>query len=117
MVCPPVMANSIPASAQAPALDAQALAALTRMGAYLRTLKVFQVKAVTTSEDVLDDGQKVLSAGTADVLAEAPNHLRAEVISDRQHRRFFYDGKSFTLFAERVGPILCLDYSVTRRGQ
>ena len=30
------------------------MAALSKMGAYLRTLKAFQVRAVTTTEDVLD---------------------------------------------------------------
>ncbi len=39
-------------------IEAGALAALERMGAYLRTLKAFQVEAKTTSEEVLDDGQR-----------------------------------------------------------
>jgi hypothetical protein len=31
-----------------------------------------------------------------------PNHLRAEVLSDRKQRTFFYDGKTLTLYAPRV---------------
>ena len=45
-------------------LDPGAMAALQSMGAYLRTLKTFQVEAVTTNEDVLEDGQKTQYAGT-----------------------------------------------------
>jgi len=87
----------------APAVEPAALAALNGMGAYLRTLKAFQVKAATTTEDVLDDGQKVQYAAITDLLARVPDRFRAEVTSDLQHRMYFYDGKSFTLFGQLVG--------------
>ena len=38
-------------------INADALAALNSMGSYLRTLKAFQVEAVTTKDDVLDDAE------------------------------------------------------------
>ena len=84
-------------------LDPGTMAALQKMGAYLRTLTTFQVEAVTTDEDVLDDGQKLQYSGSASVLARVPDRLRAEVTDDRRKRLFLYDGKNFTLFAERVG--------------
>jgi len=90
-------------AAAAPAIEPEAMAALNAMGAYLRTLKAFQVRAATTTEDVLDDGEKIQFAGVTDLLAQAPNRLRAEVVSDRQERMYLYDGKTFTLFAKRVG--------------
>ena len=80
----------------------EATRALNQMGEYLRTLKTFQVKAVLSRESVLLDGQKVQFDGTADILVERPNKLRAEMKSDRSERRFFYDGKTFTLFAPRT---------------
>ena len=43
--------------------DPEALAALDRMGAYLRTLTAIQVEAATTNEDVLEDGQKIQYTG------------------------------------------------------
>ncbi len=60
-------------SAHAPAapdvaVEPEAIAALKGMGAYLRTLKAFQVDAVTTDEDVLDDGQKVQYQGVTKTL-------------------------------------------------
>jgi hypothetical protein len=80
----------------------EATRALNQMGEYLRTLKTFQVKAVISRESVLLDGQKVQFDGTADLLVERPNKLRVEMKSDRSERNFFYDGKSFTLFAPRT---------------
>ena len=91
------------AKPEAPPVEPEALAALNRMGTYLRSLKAFQVRAATTTEEVLDDGQKVLYAGVTDVLARMPDRLRADVRSDRQDRMYLYDGKTFTLFAQRVG--------------
>jgi hypothetical protein len=82
--------------------DPNAIAALEHMGAYLRTLKAFQVKSETSRDDVLDDGQKVAYDGTVDMLVQRPDRLRAEVTSDRQQRHYFYDGKTFTLWARRV---------------
>lgn len=102
--CLTVLATS--AQAQQPAATAEvepgAIAALDKMGAYLRTLKSFQVEAATTDEDVLEDGLKIQYAGVTNILAEMPGRLRAEVSNDRHQRLYLYDGKSFTLFAERL---------------
>lgn len=99
-----------PAPAQQPptpappraALEPAALEALRAMGAYLRSLKAFQVQAATTDEDVLEDGQKIQYDGRATILARMPDGLRAEVSDDRSDRMFFYDGKSFTLYGKRL---------------
>ena len=94
---------AVPALAQQPpAVDPGAMAALQGMGAYLRTLKTFQVEVATTDEDVLDDGQKIQYSGTTSILARMPNGLRAEVANDRHERMYLYDGKTFTLFAKRL---------------
>jgi hypothetical protein len=84
-----------------PELDEEALSQLERMGAYLRTLKAFQLKADVVTEDVRTDGQKVQIIRAVDLLARRPNRLFAEVTNDRQRRLFFYDGKNFTLYAPR----------------
>jgi hypothetical protein len=81
--------------------EPEAVAALKKMGAYLRSLKAFQVDAVTTREDVLTDGEKVQFTGVAKLLARVPDRLRLDVVSDRRDRQFIYDGKTFTLFARR----------------
>jgi hypothetical protein len=78
------------------------MAALGRMGAYLRSLTSFQVQATTTNEDVLDDGQKVQYERSIGVVASMPDRLRVHVSDDRVDRLYVYDGKSFTLVAERA---------------
>jgi len=83
-------------------IDPAAMAALNKMGTYLRTLETFQVKSVQTTDDVLDNGQTIQTNGVIDLLAARPNRLRAEITSDDMHRLFFYDGKSFTIFGQLV---------------
>ena len=95
-------ATPAPAVAPAAAIDSEAVNALERMGAYLRTLNTFEVRAQLTSENVLPDGQKVQIDNTADLVAKRPDQLRLEVTNSKQHRRFLYDGKTFTLYAPRT---------------
>jgi hypothetical protein len=85
-----------------PGIDPDAMAALDKMGTYLRSLKAFQIRAAITTENVLDDGQKVEIDSVADLLVDKPDKLRMEAAGDQQHRTFFYDGKTFTLFAQRL---------------
>src|SRR6188474_1292636 len=82
-------------------IEPEAMSALTKMSEYLRSLKAFQVEAVTSKEDVLEDGQKVQFASVARMLARTPDRLHIAVDSDRHHREYFYDGKNFTLLARR----------------
>jgi hypothetical protein len=91
------------AAADPPAIDPGTMSALQKMGVYLRSLTAYQVIASTTDEDVLEDGQKIQYSGTTTLLARKPDRLRAEVTDDRHQRLFLYDGKSFTLFAQRAG--------------
>jgi hypothetical protein len=93
------------ATAQAPdttdKIDPDAMDALNKMGTYLRSLKAFQVKGDITNEEVLPDGQKLQFGSVAELIAEKPNRLRVDMNSDREHRVFFFDGKTFTLYAPR----------------
>jgi hypothetical protein len=83
-------------------LDPDAMEALNRMGAYLRTLKAYRIQSDTERDEVLQDGQVATFAGTADLLVETPNRMRADITNDRKARMFFYDGRTFTLFAPRM---------------
>jgi hypothetical protein len=90
-------------SATAADVDPAAIKDLEKMGAYLRSLKAFQVISETSRDTVLDDGQKIAYGGNVDMLVQRrPDRLRAEVSSDLQSRTYLYDGSSFTLFAKRV---------------
>src|SRR5262249_3873930 len=52
---------------------------------------------------VLDDGQKVRLTARGELRVARPNRLRADVVSDRKERSFYYDGKTFTLESPRIG--------------
>jgi hypothetical protein len=84
-----------------PAVDPAVIKDLDKMGAYLRTLKAFQLEAATQREEVLDSGLKVQFAEAITMSARKPNRLLVDVSSDRKERRFFYNGKQFTLWAPR----------------
>jgi hypothetical protein len=90
------------AERSAPERDPDVIKALESMGAYLRSLKAFQIRSVTSRDEVLNDGQKVEFDGVVDMIVDRPNRLRAEVTSDKQQRLYFDDGTSFTVWARRV---------------
>lgn len=104
-IAPPATGADKPDTAKPATADVepQALDALSKMGAYLRTLKSFEIKAVTTDERVLDNDQKVQFTGTADYKVRRPNGFQITVGDDRKLRQFYYDGKSITVFAPRMG--------------
>jgi hypothetical protein len=97
---PPPTAATTPAG---PVIEPDAVAALHRMGAYLRTLKAFSLQADTVIDEVTDDGMKLQFGGTVTMQARRPNGLRLAVNSDRKHRQFIFDGKTMTLYGDRTG--------------
>jgi hypothetical protein len=90
---------SAPGSAPAANLvDPAAVQALKDMGAYLQTLKRFQVSTDLTAERVLADGQKLQHTAAAELQVERPNKLRVAMRSSRSQRELTYDGKVVTLY-------------------
>jgi hypothetical protein len=92
-----------PTEKSPPALEPEALEALTKMSTYLRTLKSFEMRSETVREEIDSRDQKLQFLGTTTYKARAPNGLVVEVAEDRRIRRFVYDGKSATLLAPRMG--------------
>jgi hypothetical protein len=84
------------------AVDPKALDALECMGAFLRSQQSFTVRLTTNTDYVLDDGQKVRLGETGEIRVQRPNKLRAEIVSPRKERTFFYDGKTFTVYGPRI---------------
>lgn len=107
------LAQPLPAEAQsrrlreaearlaAPPVDPASIAALTRMGDYLRSLKAFEINAATLVEVVLDNEQKVGIAGTARYRARLPDRLRVDLTAGSHQREIVYDGKTLTVVAPR----------------
>jgi len=97
-----VILSATAALGQTKDVEPGTVSALNRMSAYMQTLTAFQIHSVTTTDEVVTDGQKIQYRADVDILIRRPDRLRAEVTGDRQHRLLFYDGKSFTLWAQRL---------------
>ena len=95
-------AQAKPASAK-PAVDPDAIAALHKMGAFLRDQQKFSVRGNVTTDDLLASGQKVQLGGNIELMVRRPDRLRADVRGDRRDEHIYYDGKTFTIFAEKLG--------------
>ena len=91
------------AAAPPPAVDPDAIAALQKMGEFLRQQQNFSVQARMTTDDVLKSGQKVQFGATVDMKVRRPDRMRIDISGDRRNERIFYDGKTFTVFGDRVG--------------
>jgi len=76
-----------------------ALAALERMGEHLKTLSQFTLSAETTSEDVLDYGEKVMIGGDIIYHVKSPDRLSLGIVTDKRERHYFYNGKTVTVYA------------------
>lgn len=96
-----IPANSAEAPTKASGVDADAIAALEKMGAELRSHNNVAVKADVTHEDVLGSGQKLQYQGTLDVQARRPDRFKISSVSDVKERHIYYDGKSVTIHAPR----------------
>jgi hypothetical protein len=82
-------------------IDPAAVAAINRMGDYLRTLKTFSIHADTTTDEVLPSGPKLQFGGTIDLTYRDPDGVH--VVSrrdDRDDSRFFYNGKLLSVWVE-----------------
>lgn len=86
-----------------PAIEPEAIAALAEMGAFLREQQSFTVRTTTETDYVLDSGQKVRLSAHGELRVRRPDHLRADLVSDRKQRQVFYDGRTFTIHSPRVG--------------
>jgi hypothetical protein len=88
-----------PAPAPSQAIDPNALKALRGMGAYLATLTNFTVKSQAGLDVITNDGQRIQLDGEADYKVRRPDGFVIDMVSDMKKRRFYYDGKQFTIYA------------------
>ena len=95
--------TAAPPVAAAPSVDPEAVTALKRMSAYLGTLTSFEIRSETSVELVMEDDQKTEVDATLHYVVHRPDGFLIEVASDRKVRQFFYDGKSLTISAPRLG--------------
>ncbi|RZL86760.1 MAG: DUF2092 domain-containing protein [Variovorax sp.] len=89
-------------AAQAPAasaVDPGVIQALERMGAYLRTLKNFEVTLNSTTDAALDNDQLAQVSKTARLKVRRPDGARADFADDSGDRKvLYYNGKTATVY-------------------
>lgn len=91
-------------SATAPGTIAPEISkALARMADEMKSLTSFELRADMTTEDVLDNGQKVQSSGVVTIDVRKPDRFFINVDSARRTRRLYYDGKQFAMYAPATG--------------
>ncbi len=94
-------------------IDPDAMAAIDAMSAELQKLTSFTVRSETTSEIVLEDGQKIQFGGRAQVQVHRPDAFKVATEADTMTREMFYDGKTFTVFAPKLGYYASFDAPAT----
>jgi hypothetical protein len=90
-------------AAAKPPVDPEAISALHKMGEFLRSRQIFAVQARITTDDVIASGQKVQFGGTVELRVRRPDRMRMDIAGDRRNEHIYYDGKTFTVYGERVG--------------
>jgi hypothetical protein len=101
--------SSLPETEADVPVQQEAVKALDTMAAYLRTLRQFKLTATTTSEDVLEDGQKIEILGQTTFLVRTPDRMKVSVDNDKHQRDYYYDGKSVTQVAPALGYCAVFD--------
>jgi hypothetical protein len=76
-----------------------AVTALERMGEHLKTLGQFTLSAAITSEDVLDENEKIMIGGQITYRVKTPDRLTLDIVTDKRERHYFYNGKMLTVYA------------------
>lgn len=94
-------------------VDPAAIQSLKDMGAYLRSLRRYEVSLDLTGERVLQDGQKLMHSATADLQVAAPNRIRATTTTATSRRVLTYDGRRVSLLFPDSNYYSTVDFSGT----
>jgi hypothetical protein len=90
------------ALAQNPAVDPAAVRILKRMTDFMDSLQKFSVKTQNIIEDEYGSGHRIERDLAASVTVKRPNKLLAMRSGSLMNQRFFYDGKTLTLYNSSV---------------
>jgi hypothetical protein len=93
-----LVAVTTDALAQAPAVDPAAVKTLKKMTDYLDGLKQFSVNTQVIVEEIHFSGHRVDYDMTVNVTVKRPNKMRALRTGEFTNQRFFYDGKTVTVY-------------------
>jgi hypothetical protein len=103
LACAPALSGPVVAQDTGSANDAWARAAVREMSDFLAKQKSFTLKAASSIEVVLKNGQKLQFDQAAEVAVARPDKLRAARVGDELKQEMFYDGKTITVFSQAGG--------------
>ena len=83
---------------QGAVIGPQADRLLRQMSDYLKAAKQFSFHAEIAYDDLLPSGQKLQLGASHDVLVRRPDRTYVEFQGERGGKRFWYDGKTITLY-------------------
>jgi len=96
LACPAQTATGTAAEA---AVDPEVIRSLESMGAYLRTLKNFEIGVTTVTDELLDNGQMAQFTSRSTVKVRRPDGLQLDTVDDRGDRKqLFYNGRTTTVY-------------------
>jgi hypothetical protein len=100
---PAASAKPAAPAAEAGPVEPGALEALNRMDAYLATLTSFELVSDFTLDVVMNSGQRVQLGGQTRYKVHRPDGFQIDLTTDFRQRKFYFDGKNFTVFAPELG--------------
>jgi hypothetical protein len=114
----PTMARPISPAAdttRSTSVDPGALDALTKMGAYMRSLTAFELSVDTTTDELVEADRSVQLLGTATYKVRKPSGFYVEMASDRKLGRRYFFCHNVTLLAPRQGFYATVSAPATNR--
>ncbi len=90
------------AATPSPQVDPNAVAALARMSAYLRTIPAFQISLWTQRDDVDIYGQLITLGGGAVYRVRRPDAFFIDLSLPGMSAKYVYDGKTVTVYDART---------------
>jgi len=85
-----------------PVVEPEAAKWLQTMSNYLGSLKYFTVHSENTEDEMLNPGQKIQLSSSVNLAVKRPNKAYAAVTGDSYNGEFFYDGKTMTLYSQKL---------------
>jgi hypothetical protein len=80
------------------AIDPRAMAALSKMSDYLKTLRSFTINSEGSKDEIVDSNMKIQKSASNEIVVHLPDRLFAHIKNDEQDLKFIYDGATLTLY-------------------
>jgi len=110
--CLAISAQAQPAPAR---VDPQAVAALTRMSAYLRSIPAFQINLRTQRDDVDAYGQLITLAGGAVYKVRRPDAFFIDLAQTNLAAKYVYNGRTVIVYDGRTNAYATVQAPATMR--